>query len=81
MQQAQKKDKANRAASDLERVQFLIALDIEEWEEWKKVTKSSDTLMPHRAAQQAQQGRAGSASGATAENQDGPATKRRRPSK
>lgn len=47
VQQGPRKDKAARAA-DAERVQFIVAINTEEWEEWKKVTKSSDCLMPHR---------------------------------
>ena len=44
------KKSKDRAAprGETERVQFVLTVDFEEWEMWKKVVKESDTRMPHR---------------------------------
>lgn len=42
------KDDPKAPAQAAERVQFIISLDMSQWEEWKKVTQAGDCLMKHR---------------------------------
>lgn len=68
----------------VERLQFVMAIDFEQWEQWKKVVKPSAELMPHREDDdhnvQLQDGEIerGNIEGSSERMEDGSGNKRRR---
>lgn len=46
---AGQQDEQSQKKEDKERVQFVMALSMGEWQEWKNLVDASKTLMPHRS--------------------------------
>jgi hypothetical protein len=75
---------AREAPAETERVQFVVTVDMAQWEEWKAAVGPEETLMPHRVEWR-QRAQAAAAEAAAAgggdsggEEQPGPSTKRAR---